>query len=69
MDREDIVAQLTAELQSLKIQVAQLEAAAARSEGSKSSASVATATIPNFFQRGDRVRIKKQATQTSNVVR
>ena len=60
MEREDIVTQLTAELQNLKIRVAQLEAAAAPREGSSaSSASEPPLQVP-VFRRGDRVRINNK---------
>ena len=59
MNREDIIGQLTAELQDLKIRVAQLEAAAVPSEGNESSASVPTILVLplcSCFRRGDRVK-------------
>jgi hypothetical protein len=62
MDREDIVAQLTAELQELKIRVAQLEAAAAPSEDREIGSSVPAPVQETVlgFRRGDRVRINNK---------
>jgi hypothetical protein len=55
MDREDIVANLTAELRDLRIRVAQLEADRPNRETER-SAKRAAATV---FKQGDRININK----------